>query len=336
MLKIALVGEAWGEKEEETGVPFSGSSGWLLNQMLAAAGIARSECLVTNVFNLRPRPGNDIKNLCGGKSTALAGFPALAKGQYVRSEYARELERLYSEIRSARPNLVVALGATAAWAFLHTSGIKQYRGAIAPSCRAVSERLGFTQKVLPTYHPAMVARDYSARPVVIADFGKAKREAEFPEVRRPVRNLWLYPTIEDLARYEEEFIAPSELLSIDIETKGDQITCIGFAPNPSTAIVIPLFQGENANYWATPADELQALHYVRRWCAMRPSVFQNGMYDIKFLWQRYRIPVPLAAEDTMLLHHAWMPEMEKGLGFLATLYSDEASWKQMRKGKKHD
>lgn len=333
MPNIMLVGEALAEKDEETGVPFSGSAGWLLDQMLSQAGISRRECYVTNVFNLRP-PRGDVKNLCGPKAEGI--LPQLARGQFIHRRYAPELERLYNEVIREHPNVVIALGATATWAFLHTSGIKQYRGAVATSVDSVSERLGFAQKILPTYHPAMVARDYSARPIVVADFTKALRESTSPLVKRPVRNIWLYPTIPDLQRYEDEHIAPSTLLSIDIETKGDQITCIGFAPSPDSAIVIPLFRGENQNYWDTRQDELTALNYVRRWCEMKPSVFQNGMYDIKFLWQRYRIPVPLAMEDTMLLHHAWQPEMEKGLGFLATIYTDEASWKFMRKGKRHD
>lgn len=337
MVDIMLVGEAWGEKEEETGVAFSGTGGWLLDQMLSQAGIARRDCYATNVFNLRPKPSADIKTLCGPKAEGIPGLPPLAKGQFVRAQYAKELERLYAEVKAQRPNLIVALGATATWAFLDTSGIKQHRGAIAPASMRVSEKLGFSAKILPTYHPAMVGRDYSQRPVVIADLSKAKRESAFPEIHRPVRNIWLYPTIEDLARYEQEHILSSELLSIDIETKGDQITCIGFAPSPDSAIVIPLFSTDNhRSYWSTPGEELAALNFVRRWCAMKPSVFQNGMYDIKFLWQRYKIPMPLATEDTMLLHHAWQPELEKGLGFLATLYTDEASWKFMRKGKKHD
>jgi len=331
-----LVGEAWGEKEEEEGTPFVGASGWLLNQMLSQAGIARSECYVTNVFNLRPKPSNDIKNLCGSKAEGIPYLPQLGKGQYVRAQYAKEVERLYDEVIRERPKIVVALGATATWAFMHTTGIKQYRGAVAGSVDLISKRLGFVQKILPTYHPAMVARDYSARPIVIADLSKALRESTFPDIKRPVRNIWLYPTLEDLAVYERDYIIPCERLAIDIETKGDQITCIGFAPSHSSAIVIPLFLGENKNYWGTTEEELQASAYVRRWCLLKPGVLQNGVYDIKFLWQRYGIAFHGGAEDTMLLHHAWQPEMEKGLGFLATLYTDEASWKFMRKGKKHD
>ena len=335
MTDIMLVGEAWGEKEEETGQPFVGASGWLLDQMLGAAGISRRDCYVTNVFNLRPKPSNDIKNLCGPKAEAILGMPQLGKGLFVQRKYTEEVERLYGEIQDHEPNIIVALGATACWALMHTTGIKQYRGAVAPTAPAVSERLGRVYKVLPTYHPAMVARDFSARPVVIADFSKVLRESSFSHIKRPVRNIWLYPNLDDLARYEP-FIAESELVSVDIETKGDQITCIGFAPSSDSALVIPFFYGENRNYWATPTEELIAWTYIRRWLALRPSVFQNGMYDIKFLWQKYGVPVPLALEDTMLLHHAWQPEMEKGLGFLATLYTDEASWKFMRKGKKHD
>lgn len=335
MIDILICGEAWGEREEETGIPFSGASGWLLDQMLSQAGIKRSECYVTNVFNLRPKPSNDVKNLCGSKADGLVGFPALGKGQFVHAQYAGELDRLYAEIRRENPNLILALGATAAWATLLTSGIKQYRGAVAPTSPQVTKKLGREYKVLPTYHPAMVARDMSARPVVVADFGKALRESAFPEIRIPDCFIWTHPTLEDLATYERDYINPATLLSIDIETKGDQITCIGFAPSPDSAIVIPLFRGENGSYWGTIEEELAALKFVRRWCT-KPCVFQNGMYDMSFLWRRYHIPCPNAMEDTMLLHHAYQPELEKGLGFLATIYTSRPSWKAMRLGKKHD
>lgn len=332
---IFIVGEAWGEKEEETGLPFQGASGWLLDQMLAQAGIKRNECYVTNVFQLRPKPSNDIKNLCGSKADAIPGYPKLAKGQYIRAEYAGELERLYSEIIREQPNLILVLGATATWALCHTAGIKQYRGAVTGTHSAVTAKLGREFKVLPTYHPAMVSRDMSARPIVVADFSKALRESTFPDIRIPDCFIWTHPTLEDLATYERDYINPATLLSIDIETKGDQITCIGFAPGPESAIVIPLFKGDNGSYWATTEEEVAALDYVRRWCE-KPCVFQNGMYDMSFLWRRYHIPCPNAQEDTMLLHHAFQPELEKGLGFLATIYTDRPSWKFMRGGKKHD
>lgn len=331
-----LVGEAWGEQEEQQHAPFVGTAGWILDGMLSQVGIIRRECHVTNVFNLRPKPSNDVKNLCGSKAEGIPNLPALVKGKYVLRKYQPELDRLYEEIRRVNPNVIVALGATAAWALLQSSGIKAIRGSIAFTHSSLP--LDRQYKVLPTYHPAAIGRDWSSRPIGVADLEKAKRESETAWFKRPNRNIWLYPTLEDLALYERTYINQADSLAGDIETWQNQITCISFAPNPNSAIVIP-FVSElrpGKNYWPTIDEELEAWQYVRRWCAEKPTTWQNGMYDIQFLWRSYHIPVVLAEEDTMLMHHAFQPEMEKGLGFLASVYTDEASWKFMRKGMKHD
>jgi uracil-DNA glycosylase len=336
--RIMLVGEAYEEKEEELGAPFVGTSGWILDGMLSQVGLDRRDCYLTNVFNLRPKPSNDVKNLCGTKVEGIPGMPVLQKGKYVLAKYKPELDRLFAEINKVQPNVIVALGATAAWALLRPDrpGIKAIRGAVALTHPALPIERQF--KVVPTYHPAAVGRDWSSRPVTIADLDKAKRESETPEFRRPARELWLYPTLDDLAEFERRFILPATDLGSDIETWGNQITCISFG-TATHAIIIPFISElrPGKNYWPTIDEELEAWNYVRRWSAMKPTVFQNGMYDIQFLYRSYGIAVPQAKEDTMLLHHAWQPEMEKGLGFLASIYTDEVSWKFMRKGlMKHD
>lgn len=335
MVEIMIVGEAWGEKEEEVGKPFVGASGFHLDQMLAQAGIARRECYLTNVFNFRPRPSNDVKNLCGPKATALPGYPALQQSKYVRAEYAGELARLFSEVQRERPNLIIALGATASWALLGSTGIKSIRGYLAV---ASGQRFGldYNVKVLPTYHPAAVMRQWNLRPIVIADLDKAKRHSGTPDYSRPERHIWIAQTLEDISDYDEQFISKADHLTPDIETKQDQITCIGFAPSPSTAIVIPIFGEDGRSYWSR-ADEIIVWQIIRRWCSTKPLRFQNGLYDMNVLWSRYGIPCPTAEEDTMLLHHAFQPEMEKGLGFLGSVYTDEPTWKHMIKGvRKHD
>lgn len=328
---MVLVGEAWGKDEEEKREPFVGASGRMLNGILHSVGIDRRECFVTNVFNLRPQPTNDIKNLCGPKAEGIKGMPQLQSGKYVRAEYASEIERLYRELEVCKPNVIVALGATPAWALLHktpgfTSGIKKIRGA------PLQSHLGY--KVLPTYHPAAIMREFKLRPVVIADLTKAKREAEYPEVRRPLREIWIEPTLDDLSRFEREYIEPASYLSVDIETIGRQITCIGFAPENAVALVVPFYskQVASGNYWRTNEDERAAWEWVKRVLQLKKKfVFQNGLYDMRFLWEIMGITVPHAEDDTMLLHHALQPEMEKGLGFLGSIYSDEAQWKFMRK-----
>jgi DNA polymerase len=319
--RIALIGEAWGEEEERFGIPFVGKTGQLLNILLHQAGIVREECHITNVFNLRPKPKNDIINLCGLKRDGIPGWPALTKGKYVNAQYAPEITRLHAELRAVNPNLIIALGGTAAWSVLRTSGIRAFRGS------TVMSPFG---KVLPTYHPSAVARDWTLRPIVLSDLEKARHEAEYPEVIRPERSVWVDPTYDDLIAFETQYINPSRNLSADIETIGNQITCIGFAPTSSISLVVPFYDPRkpDANYWPSLGMEMKVWAWVRRQLLKRKRfIFQNGLYDIGLLWREYGMIVPHAEADTMLLHHALQPEMEKGLGFLGSIYTNEAPWK---------
>ena len=325
MTNIALVGEAWGEQEEILRLPFQGASGYCLNKMLEEAGIQRADCFVTNVFNLRPKPSNDIENLCAKKAEVSNKLPPISQGKYIRDEYLPEIERLREELADVRPNLVVALGRTAAWALLGSGAISRIRGTVSWS------EWGY--KVLPTYHPAAILRQWELRATTVFDLRKASREASFPEIRRPQRSIWIEPTLEDIIYFKEAYLDRAEIIAFDIETAAEQITCIGFAPGPHEALVIPFFDPRRGgNYWPTQHDEREAWRIVRSILGLPvPKVTQNGLYDVSYLWQRYGITVNNWADDTMLLHHALYPEAQKGLGYLGSIYTNEPAWKTMRK-----
>lgn len=324
--RIAIVGEALGDEEVAEGRPFVGSAGRFLRAMLHQSGIDAKHCLLTNVFNLRPWPRLDISSLCGGKATAIKGYPPIGTGKYIEAKYVTHIQRLYRELDEFRPTLIIALGATAAWALLHSPGIKKVRGA------PLKGYGGY--KVLPTYHPSTILRQYNLYPVFVSDLQKAAREAKFSEIRRPERFIHVEPTYDDLLAFEQEFIVLSPALSIDIETAQNQITCIGIAPSANRALVIPFTDDTKAshNYWPDLETEVQVWKWVRRICGLKKSwiVGQNFNYDMKFLLQSYGIPVRHANHDIMLLHHALQPELEKSLGWMASIYSDELAWKFMR------
>lgn len=323
--KILLVGEAWGEREEKAGKPFVGPSGAMLDGFLQAHGLSRTDCYLTNVFNFRPE-GNRIPSLCGPKAAGIPKMPPIDSGKYVLAKYKPELDRLYKEITDVNPNVIVALGGTACWALLHDRRIKRLRGAPLQGVTG--------HKVLPTYHPAAILREYKLRPIVFSDFAKVRRESAFPEIVRPRRELWLEPDINDLRNFER-FITASRRICADIETWNRRITCIGFAPSVDRAIVIPFLDhtSEGCNYWPTLEAELEALSFVRRWLSLGKCVInQNILYDASYLWKIYGIPIYHITDDTMLLHHAMQPEMEKGLAFLGPLYLDEPQWKFLREG----
>jgi uracil-DNA glycosylase len=338
--KILICGEAWGAEEERQKKPFVGASGWYLNNLLEEAKILpigsaqiisqqryrRDEIYhnagvkLTNVFNLRPE-GNKIDRLCGPQWGG--NLPSLSSGKYLRADFLPELERLASEVLLWKPNIILGLGATALWFFTGTTTISKQRGTVAES------KYG---KFLATYHPAHLMRGMDhLRPIVLFDLMKTKRQAEFPEIRRPQRFVHIPESIDDIHE-AIKLMKDCERISIDIETREDIITCIGFAWTPKDVLVIPLLdyrRPDNA-YW-NHNEEKEVWALIKHLCQMpQPKVFQNGLYDLHFLWRRCGIPVSNCADDTMLLHHSLQPEVQKGLGFLGSIYCDEPAWKTMR------
>jgi len=355
---IFLIGEAQGENEAKIGAGFVGTSGLELLKMLADAKVItltsadhdyisrywqtrdphclnavwelHPEVYRTNVFQQHPS-GNKLEYFCGGKAEGIPIFPALLKSKYVRKEFQHELDRLGDEILSYDPNLIVCLGNSAIWALLGRTGVTKLRGTTATTTHIVS---GY--KCLITYHPAAVTRQWELRPTTVIDLSKIEREKEYPDVRRPPCEIWIEPTLEDIARFFREHCRGCQILSVDIETSGKRITCIGFAPRSDLALVVPLddSRAKNGNYWSTATDERQCWELIRQVLEDEsiPKLFQNGLYDIAFLLRSYGIGVRGASHETMLIHHALQPEALKGLAYLGSIYTDHGPWKSERKG----
>lgn len=336
--KIAIVGEAWGEEEAAWKLPFIGPAGKQLDTILEDAGILRSECYLTNIFNFRPADAakivasnpNDLSHICGSKGDADVAkrLDPLIPGKYLKTQYLGELERLVAELREAKPNVAVLLGNTACWALLGRQGVSKIRGtaALSPIIPGL--------KCIPTYHPAAILRAYDTRHVTVMDFVKAKRESNFPELQRPIRFVHVAETIEDIRAYKREYLDGARRIAFDVETdRRAQITCICFSSSIDRVLVIPFVDQRKpqGNYWTDLGDELIAWDLVASVLAS-PSekIGQNGIYDITYCWQQYGMPVNNYAHDSMLLHHALQPESEKGLGFLGSVYTNEASWKADR------
>ena len=368
MTPLLLLAEARGAAEHEFQSTLIGASGIELLRMLAEAEVIQLDSVDdqlidlyyrtnnsrhlmelwdkhpevhrTNVFNIHP-PHNDLNFFLGPKSTAIPGYPSLkiAKskhltpvGTFVQARFTSELERLGDEILAHNPNLIVALGNCALWALTGLTGVSKLRGTTMESSLVVG---GY--KCLPTYHPAAVLRNYDLRPVVIADLCKAARERQYPEIRRPEREIWIEPDIEEIRRFFDTM--ERTLLSVDIETVGDRITCIGFAPTSQCAIVIPFDdeRGVDGNYWRTKELESEVWRLIRS-ILENPTIsklFQNGAYDISFLWRSMKIKVLGAEHDTLLLHHSLQPEALKRLDFLGSIYSDESAWKAEFRAKRN-
>lgn len=322
---VMVVGEFWGEQEELKGKAFAGPAGGVLSGLLAQAGISSDDCFFTNVINKRP-PSNSVRSFYGPKADAMPNYRPLAAGKFIDKKYAPEISRLFEELERTKPNVIIALGNLPLWALCKKTGIRKYRGSPLPT-------FDNKYKVIPTWNPSSILRQWELRAVTLADFSKANLESEFPEIRRPVRYIYLEPQIEELWEFYHEFLENQPYISCDIETKLETITEVGFGTaDGQHALVVPFWTRTpgDGNYWNTLKEERAAWDFVRHVITKHKLIGQNFSYDMQYFWRTVKMPCPHFIGDTMLLHHSLQPELEKGLGFLGSIYTNEPSWKFMR------
>jgi len=151
---IVFVGEAPGRDEDEQGLPFVGRSGKLLDRMLAAIGLDRTRCYITNVVVWRP-PGN--REPTPDEFAVLEPF------------FQRHLELL-------RPRVIVTLGGVPARHVLgRAEAVTRIRG------RWHNARVGDGDvPVMPTLHPAFLLRSPAQKRLVWRDLLTLRERLDSP------------------------------------------------------------------------------------------------------------------------------------------------------------
>ena len=144
--KVMLVGEAPGADEDRIGRPFVGESGQLLDKMLAAIGLSRTENVyITNLINWRP-PGNRDPS---------------------DAEVALSLPFVRRHIELVQPAVLVCVGGVSAKALFETTqGITRLRGKWMDYSSA-----GLTPPIpaLALFHPAYLLRSPAQKGLAWAD-----------------------------------------------------------------------------------------------------------------------------------------------------------------------
>lgn len=332
--KLFILAEAPGSEEVAKGKPLVGPSGYELRRMLNTIGTNLDDCYKCNVFSRQPA-GNNLHLYCNDdpeRQYRDRGPLASNPQGWMDREHLHELDRLQGEIAEVNPNVVVALGNTATWALGLGLGVKSLRGSTH-----TTDIIGRPLKVVPSYHPAAILRQWDLRVVALADMEKAVVESHSPAFSFDNSELWLNPTLSDLREFDLMHMARATICACDIETKRGQITAISFAPTPDVSLCIPFWlDGPNPSYWDTAEDEALAWSFVRKWMERSDlvKVFQNGLYDLQYLM--HHCTPRACTEDTMLMHHSLYSELQKGLGFLGSVYANVPSWKSMRTFKKEE
>ncbi len=144
--RLMFVGEGPGADEDAQGIPFVGKAGQLLNNMIAAMGLKRVEVYIANVVKCRP-PGNRTPEPEEGNTCS---------------------PFLFRQIDVVRPQVLVALGATAATYLL---GARQPLAGLRGRVHAFRG-----MQLIVTYHPAYLLRDPRQKKEAWADLQIAMRE----------------------------------------------------------------------------------------------------------------------------------------------------------------
>ena len=144
--RLMFVGEGPGADEDAQGLPFVGRAGQLLNNMITAMGLKREEVYICNVVKCRP-PGNRTPE---------------------PEEAHTCVPFLFKQIDVVRPQVIVALGATAATYLL---GQRQPLAGLRGRVHAFRG-----SQLIVTYHPAFLLRDPRQKKEAWADLQIAMKE----------------------------------------------------------------------------------------------------------------------------------------------------------------
>jgi DNA polymerase len=162
--KIMFVGEAPGAEEEVQGEPFVGPAGQLLTKMIQGMGLKRGDVYIGNIMNWRPE------------------LPASANGEQYGNRPPTEEEMRYclpylrAQIDVVAPDLLVALGSTAAQGLLGFGSFKAL-GEIRGQWREFAGK-----PLMVTYHPSYILRNQSNRSkrMIWEDLLKVMERAALP------------------------------------------------------------------------------------------------------------------------------------------------------------
>lgn len=141
--EIVFIGEAPGKNEDEQGLPFVGAAGKFLNEMLAQAGLERSDVYITNIVKYRPPNNRDP-------------FPEEKKAFW---------PYLLKQLQIIKPKVVITLGRHSMEYFLPDGRISQIHGE--------AKRIKFGDDklvIVPLYHPAAALYNGGLRQTLIDDF----------------------------------------------------------------------------------------------------------------------------------------------------------------------
>lgn len=317
-----IVGEAPGSEEEIRGEPFVGASGMELTKMLHEAGISRSECFVTNVARERPF-ANDINNFIAKAKKDVTHLHRPLRDKQCLYPIIDGFDLLQREIRMVRPNVILALGNVPMWALTGRWGITKWRGSMLET-DDVCAIPGI--KVIPTYHPAAVLRQWDWRAVAVNDLRRAAGFRSGIPYPKPDWRFIIRPSYHTVLAILDNLLqrlngGDQFRISFDLETRWGHIACAGISWSLTDALCIPFLTGANIDGYWLEWEEASIIHRLYQVLTHKSAqvVGQNILYDSQYTWRHWHF-VPRVVQDCMISQHTIFSDQPKSLAHQASMY----------------
>jgi len=305
--RLAVIGECPGPHEMAQHRHFAGPTSGLLTAALQNSGIILSNCFRGYIYNQVP-PGGDIEHI--NKSDP---------------DFNESLSILKSDLNKFQPHCILLLGGTALWAAGVYHKVNVYRGTLF---------YGFDRryKSIATFSPRYVQKVWDEAPLFQFDINRACEESRDSRLLLPDRNLEPSLTAPEVLN-RLSGIQQGQLVSVDIEggvpnpeetthRNLDGVTCIGISTDPSSAWTINLSDFDDL----TKGIVMKAFNKMMSDASI-PKVLQNSLYDYVVLAWLWHINARNITHDTMLSGWEIYPELPKGLGTQASIWSKEPYYK---------
>lgn len=247
----------------------------------------------------------------------------------LKYEYTHYIELLAIELQKL-PNLkvIMPVGNGALQVIAGVNGLSNWRGSVISASKEFCPKYSSKWKVIPTYSPRNVNTEYPLRIYVNVDLKKALKHKNIIGIVKPIRTIIVDPAFTQARTYLENIFNNKLKVSTDIETRGRDITCISFAINPWNGISIPFYHTNGEKYWKNIEESNYIENLVKKIINSPdiPKILQNAMYDFWVMGNSSYEPKGLYF-DTMFASHCMFSELEKNLGLLTSVYTDEPYYK---------
>ena len=299
---IAIVGEAPGERETALKVPLIGGSGKLLWDCLRTEKLNRNQVYITNVVKRR---------------LVTAAEQHKNKAPISRHELEHWRHILIEEL-CALPNVkyVLALGNYALEALTGEVGIQNHRGSVY-----YVEHRGRKFTVVCTYNPAFIIRTPKAEITFRMDLRKLTKALN-GTLHAPAITAHINPTLGQALDYLAYLRATDLPISYDIETMGNETSCVGVANSNTEGMCINFRDGNSHRFIVEDERKLRLAIQETLGAQEARLIAQNNNFDATWLWYKDRIKTTGCWIDTMLGHHLLYPTLPHNLGYLVSQYTD--------------